>query len=184
MTNHPNRNRGPFPHFFATAEEAVAWAEAEANKEWSRRDPEHHVDIPVERTLRRLLVRAFKISRLIGTRWRHCRRGTEYAVLVSTAEAQCSTSPINEGDHVTVYVDDDGGWYVRKTNEFQDGRFERTEPPEAQERDADTGPTNTGPTNAFHAECPACGAKVDVIPEPANLHGNSRRRGPGIDKRR
>jgi len=44
--------------------------------------------------------------------------------------------------------------------------------------------TAFGPTNAFHAECPACGAKVDVIPEPANLHGNSRRRGPGIDKRR
>jgi hypothetical protein len=153
MTNHPNRNRGPFPHFFATAEEAVAWAEAETNKEWSRRDPEHHVDIPIERTLRRLLVRAFKISRLIGTRWRHCRRGTEYAVLVSTAEAQCSTGPINEGDHVTVYVDDDGGWWVRKTDEFQDGRFERTH--DVPHASIGRSP-ETLPVEAISA-CPRCG---------------------------
>ena len=72
------------------------------------------------------IARAITKARGIGgTRWRHCQRGTEYTVLVSTAEAQCSTGPINEGDHVTVYVDDEGSWWVRKTAEFQDGRFER-----------------------------------------------------------
>lgn len=65
-------------------------------------------------------------------RWRHRRRRTEYEVLTSTAEAQCSTGPIEEGDHVTVYQGDEGNWWVRKTAEFQDlRRFERidlTEP--------------------------------------------------------
>jgi len=57
--------------------------------------------------------------------WRHKQRGGEYAVLTSTAEAQCSLGPINEGDHVTIYQGKDGNWWVRKTSEFQDGRFER-----------------------------------------------------------
>jgi hypothetical protein len=59
------------------------------------------------------------------SRWRHKKRGSAYNVLTATAAAQCSTGPINEGDHVTVYQADDGNWYVRKTSEFQDGRFER-----------------------------------------------------------
>lgn len=58
--------------------------------------------------------------------WRHRKRGTYYDVLTATATAQCSTGPINEGDHVTVYQGHNGGdWHVRKTEEFQDGRFER-----------------------------------------------------------
>lgn len=61
------------------------------------------------------------------SRWRHRKRGTSYEVLTSTADAQCATGPINEGDHVTVYRGDDGDWHVRKTGEFQDGRFERTD---------------------------------------------------------
>jgi hypothetical protein len=64
------------------------------------------------------------------TRWRHKKRGTGYDVLTSVAEAQCATDAINEGDHVTVYVGDDDKWWVRKTSEFQDGRFERIAPPQ------------------------------------------------------
>jgi len=59
------------------------------------------------------------------TKWRHRKRGTEYIVLTATAGAQCATGPINEGDHVTIYQGRDGDWWVRKTSEFQDGRFER-----------------------------------------------------------
>lgn len=58
-------------------------------------------------------------------RWRHRKRGSSYEVLTSAAAAQCATGPINEGDHVTVYQADDESWWVRKTAEFQDGRFER-----------------------------------------------------------
>ncbi len=59
------------------------------------------------------------------SRWKHRKRGTAYDVLTSTAAAQCATGPINEGDYVTVYQGDDGNWWVRRTDEFQDGRFER-----------------------------------------------------------
>ena len=58
-------------------------------------------------------------------RWRHRRRQSEYDVLTSVATVQCTTGPINEGDHVTVYCAADSSWWVRKTEEFQDGRFER-----------------------------------------------------------
>lgn len=58
-------------------------------------------------------------------RWRHLKRQSEYEILTSVATAQCATGPINEGDHVTVYQGDNGTWWVRKTPEFQDGRFER-----------------------------------------------------------
>lgn len=61
------------------------------------------------------------------TRWRHRKRGTSYDVLTSVAEAQCATGPINDGDHVTLYQGGDGNWWVRKTSEFQDGRFERVD---------------------------------------------------------
>ena len=58
-------------------------------------------------------------------RWRHRRRETCYDVLTSVAQAQCSTGPIAENDYVTVYKADDATWWVRKTDEFRDGRFER-----------------------------------------------------------
>ncbi len=64
------------------------------------------------------------------SRWRHKRRGSEYDALTCMAQAQCATGSINEGDRVTVYQAPDGTWWVRKTTEFQDGRFERLpEPP-------------------------------------------------------
>lgn len=62
------------------------------------------------------------------TRWTHRKRKSNYDVLTSVASAQCATGPINEGDQVTIYVADDDSWWVRKTSEFLDGRFERGAP--------------------------------------------------------
>ena len=57
--------------------------------------------------------------------WRHKKRGTTY-MTAGQAVAQCSTAAINDGDSVQIYRScDDGAMYVRKVDEFQDGRFER-----------------------------------------------------------
>lgn len=58
--------------------------------------------------------------------FRHLRRGSTYG-LTAKATAQCSTRPIVEGDAVAVYVDADGRSWVRRLEEFQDGRFEKAE---------------------------------------------------------
>lgn len=62
--------------------------------------------------------------------YNHVNRKTWHTI-TGTAEAQCATGPINEGDPVYVYVgthDDSGKLWIRKVSEFEDGRFEKVEP--------------------------------------------------------
>ncbi|ABM96982.1 hypothetical protein [Methylibium petroleiphilum] len=54
-------------------------------------------------------------------RWRHVRRGSEYAE-IGRFEVQCA-SPIAEGDTVVAYRGVDGKGWARPEIEFLDGRF-------------------------------------------------------------
>lgn len=53
---------------------------------------------------------------------RHVKRGTRYHV-IGQARAQCSTTPIRDGDMLTLYQGEDGVYSVRPPAEFSDGRF-------------------------------------------------------------
>lgn len=58
-------------------------------------------------------------------RYRHKKRGTTYDVL-GVARVQASTSRLHEGDQVVVYRSTENGlMFVRRTREFNDGRFEK-----------------------------------------------------------
>jgi len=66
------------------------------------------------------------------SKWRHKKRGTIYDVLTDSASLQCSAAPEFEemfDDHDwTVYRSiATGAIYIRPTEEFLDGRFERIE---------------------------------------------------------
>lgn len=54
---------------------------------------------------------------------RHIKRGMLYRVIALNAEIQSST-PLTEGDHVAVYLAEDGKAWARPVSEFNDGRFE------------------------------------------------------------
>lgn len=67
------------------------------------------------------------IHRLLGTRWRHLKRGTEYLIL-DIATMQCSVNPELDYQNVVIYVPvgrDPHDTWVRFASEFFDGRFER-----------------------------------------------------------
>lgn len=69
-------------------------------------------------------------SRGAGTLWRHKKRGTTYEIITDSASFQCSAWPhaeeTFEDDTFTVYRSvDTGAVYVRPTEEFLDGRFEK-----------------------------------------------------------
>lgn len=54
--------------------------------------------------------------------WRHKKRGTFY-VHLGVAKLQ-TTNPIQEGEELVVYRDEDGKLWARPQSEFNDGRFE------------------------------------------------------------
>lgn len=57
--------------------------------------------------------------------WKHVKRGSIVGE-IGIATAQAATRPIEEGDEVRVYFHvDDGKWWVRRVEEFDDGRFEK-----------------------------------------------------------
>ena len=63
-------------------------------------------------------------------RWRHKKRGTVYDVLFDSAGMQCASAPDFESmfddAHWTVYQNvKTGAIWIRPTEEFLDGRFER-----------------------------------------------------------
>lgn len=59
--------------------------------------------------------------------YEHVKRKTRYTVVSYLASVQ-SSIPIQEGDEVVVYRDDESGkTYVRPISEFYDGRFRRYE---------------------------------------------------------
>lgn len=68
--------------------------------------------------------------------WRHKKRGSVYEVISTGAFMQCSTFPHVEeafsGTSFTIYkrVDAIDLFFVRPTNEFMDGRFEKIEAPD------------------------------------------------------
>lgn len=55
-------------------------------------------------------------------RWRHKASGFT-ATEIARGHAQCSTATICEMDPVVIYIHD-GEWWVRHSDEFDDGRFE------------------------------------------------------------
>lgn len=65
---------------------------------------------------------------------RHMGRGTSYQVV---AEGYLQTTALigtaADDEHVTLYRGEDGRWWVRPTDEFNDGRFEPLPPPPGQE---------------------------------------------------
>jgi hypothetical protein len=65
-------------------------------------------------------------------RWRHRKRGSVYEALSHSALLQCSTAPEFEAAFKskdwTVYRNIETGiFYIRPTEEFLDGRFERVD---------------------------------------------------------
>lgn len=63
-------------------------------------------------------------------RWKHKKRGTIYEVLTDTASIQCSAAPEVEEifgeDDWTVYRNvETGAVWIRPSEEFLDGRFEK-----------------------------------------------------------
>lgn len=64
----------------------------------------------------------------LRTRWLHKKRQSIHSI-VGTATAQCATRPIQEGDLVEVYRGEEGALWVRRAEEFHDGRFERLDEP-------------------------------------------------------
>lgn len=71
---------------------------------------------------RRIFLEAAPLPRV-----RHLKRGTEYDVVTIEAELQTSRELV-DGDPMTVYRGDDGGFWVRHSDEFGDGRFEDVAP--------------------------------------------------------
>lgn len=69
------------------------------------------------------------------TTWKHKKRGSVYEVITDTASIQCSADPAFEqrfeDESWTVYrnIHTQSIW-VRPTEEFLDGRFEKIEEPE------------------------------------------------------
>lgn len=64
---------------------------------------------------------SFSISEVpVVELWRHKKRQSLYGVLTMEGSVQGS---IDEGDHVTIYVDQEGHFWVRDRAEFLDGRF-------------------------------------------------------------
>lgn len=60
----------------------------------------------------------------ILSRWRHKRRGTTYTA-VAIGELQMSADDLCDGEEMMIYRSDDGKWWVRRREEFEDGRFDR-----------------------------------------------------------
>ena len=68
-------------------------------------------------------------------KWRHRKRGSEYAE-IGIAELQNSTGPVlTDGDAMMVYRAQDGSLWVRAIREFMDGRFESLPAPPADKKD-------------------------------------------------
>lgn len=64
---------------------------------------------------------------IVGTKWRHKKRGSEYTI-IAIAQGQCSSESIGmylgiENEEFVVYQNNHGTW-VRPIDEFLDGRFE------------------------------------------------------------
>jgi hypothetical protein len=61
-------------------------------------------------------------TKMTERRVRHKKRGTCYTV-IATAELQMATDLV-DGSFLTIYRGDDGKWWARQEDEFEDGRFE------------------------------------------------------------
>jgi len=74
-------------------------------------------------------------NNMIGTRWRHKKRGSEYVVVDGMAEVQVSEGrELTDYECVVVYKGTDGRHWVRPRAEFFDGRFEPLPTPPAGEK--------------------------------------------------
>lgn len=74
-------------------------------------------------------------NNMIGTRWRHKKRGSEYIVVDGMAEVQVSEGhELTDYECFVVYKGRDGRHWVRPRAEFLDGRFEALPTPPAGEK--------------------------------------------------
>lgn len=53
----------------------------------------------------------------------HTKRQSRYGIICEGEVQDASGKGIQEGDHCKVYVDDSGKVWIRKMDEFHDGRF-------------------------------------------------------------
>ena len=59
--------------------------------------------------------------------WRHKKSQRLYLAILSKGIVACSGDSLRDGDEVTIYRDPDTmQYFVRRTTEFNDGRFEMT----------------------------------------------------------
>lgn len=60
----------------------------------------------------------------MGPKYRHARRGTSYALIGDGQVQAPADAPLTDYEVVAVYKSRDGGLWVRRKSEFDDGRFE------------------------------------------------------------
>jgi len=67
---------------------------------------------------------------MVGEKWRHKKRGTEYEIMADTASLQCAAAPefeqrFEDSAWIVYRSVDTGAVYLRLALEFLDGRFEK-----------------------------------------------------------
>ena len=73
-------------------------------------------------TGRRWIVNGLRLLAMFDRRWQHVKRGTKYTEFCR-AEMQIGDVQPVDGEVMVVYRGDDGHWCVRRSGEFEDGRF-------------------------------------------------------------
>lgn len=86
------------------------------------RDPCYGASVDILE-LERILNGEATVSPVPVSTWRHRDRGSTYGVLTH-AVVQASTRPLEDGETVVIYDGDGGRLWVRRPEEFLDGRFE------------------------------------------------------------
>jgi hypothetical protein len=118
-------------------------------------------------------------KRLLGSKWRHRERGSEYTVIsVSRLQFQSNYPHMRDMQIMVTYrAEIDGTEWTRSHDEFTDGRFEqlRGQPQELQE--SFKGTWNSAPTvkideNGFHNEQPT--GRLRWQPVDADATGQAR----------
>lgn len=101
-------------------------AHMQAVLDWRGPDGVGHRTVVLQRDYAEKIVAAFRDLPTMA-QWRHRVRGSVVDV-VAHGRAQAATGPIGDMDRVTIYRHNEE-WWVRRVEEFEDGRFDRMGPP-------------------------------------------------------